>query len=420
VAQKYVNSPDSDIYHKERELYGIFQAKKAIVKEDRVFMVEGYTDVIAMHQAGIENVVANSGTALSVYQIKMLRRFTQNITLLYDGDEAGIHAAMRGTDMLLEEGMNVKVLLLPDGDDPDSFARKHSTDELKRYIEENQQDFIGFKTRLTVEGVSDPVKRSEAISGIVKSISVIPDAILRSTYLSDLASRLGLKEQTLISSMNDLIRNSLTPNPSREGEGSNNTGGGNTVEKVSTPLSPARGGGGVALEHLLMREVVRHGEEIIYADVEMDDGSTTNFNVAQYIAYDLGQDGLTFSNPLYNQMLAEAVAHSGDEGFKAESYFMNHPDIEVSQTAARLAVDRHQLGGRFVLKPREGSLRQRIVHLIMDFRMDIVGQRLKEIQMAMRQATGDMERIMQLMEEYKDTQQLRDLLARRLGSDVMT
>ncbi len=419
VAQKYVNSPDSDIYHKERELYGIFQAKKAIVKEDRVFMVEGYTDVIAMHQAGIENVVANSGTALSIYQIKMLRRFTNNITLLYDGDEAGIHAAMRGTDMLLQEGMNVKVLLLPDGDDPDSFARKHSTDELKRYIEENQQDFIGFKTRLTVEGVSDPVKRSEAISGIVKSISVIPDAILRSTYISDLASRLGLKEQTLISSMNDLIRKSLTPNPSREGEGSDNTGGGNTVEKVSTPLSPARGGGGEALEHLLMREVVRYGEEIIYADVEMDDGSTTNFNVAQYIAYDLGQDGLTFSNPLYNQMLAEAVAHSGDEGFKAESYFMNHPDIEVSQTAARLAVDRHQLGGRFVLKPREGSLRQRVVHLIMDLRMEIVSQRLKEIQMAMRQATGDMERIMQLMEEYKDTQQLRDLLARRLGSDVV-
>ena len=419
VAQKYVNSPDSDIYHKERELYGIFQAKKAIVKEDRVFMVEGYTDVIAMHQAGIENVVANSGTALSLQQIHLLHRFTSNITLLYDGDEAGIHAAMRGTDMLLQEGMNVKVLLLPDGDDPDSFARKHSTDELKRYIEENQQDFIGFKTRLTVEGVSDPVKRSEAISGIVKSISVIPDAILRSTYLSDLASRLGLKEQTLISSMNDLIRKSLNPNPSREGEGSDNTGGGNTVEKVSTPLSTARGSGGEALEHLLMREVVRHGEEIIYADVEMDDGSTTNFNVAQYIAYDLGQDGLTFSNPLYNQMLAEAVSHSGDEGFKAESYFMNHSDIEVSQTAARLAVDRHQLGGRFVLKPREGSLRQRVVHLIMDLRMDIVSQRLKEIQMAMRQATGDMERVMKLMEEYKDTQQLRDLLARRLGSDVV-
>ena len=181
VQQKYVNSPDSEIYHKERELYGLYQAKKAIAKEDRVYMVEGYTDVIAMHQCGLENVVANSGTALSVHQIKLLRRFTQNITLLYDGDEAGIHAAMRGTDMLLAEGMNIKVLLLPDGDDPDSFSKKHSAQEFKDYIEKNATDFIGFKTRLTVENVTDPVKRSEAIGGIVKSISVIPDQILRST-----------------------------------------------------------------------------------------------------------------------------------------------------------------------------------------------------------------------------------------------
>ena len=209
VAQKYVNSPDSDIYHKERELYGIYQAKKAIVKEDRVFMVEGYTDVIAMHQAGIENVVANSGTALSIYQIRMLHRFTSNITLLYDGDEAGIHAAMRGTDMLLAEGMNVKVLLLPDGDDPDSFARKHSTEELKKYIEANQTDFITFKARLTVQDVADPVKRSEGIGGIVRSISVIPDQILRSTYISDFAQRVGIKEQTLIAEMNKYIRANL-------------------------------------------------------------------------------------------------------------------------------------------------------------------------------------------------------------------
>ena len=194
VQQKYVNSPDSEIYHKDHELYGLYQAKKAIAKEDRVYMVEGYTDVIAMHQSGIENVVANSGTALSVYQIKLLRRFTQNITLLYDGDEAGIHAAMRGTDMLLAEGMNIKVLLLPDGDDPDSFAKKHSSQELKDYIEHNQTDFITFKTRLTVENVTDPVKRSEAIGGIVKSISVIPDQILRSTYLSELSQRLDIKE----------------------------------------------------------------------------------------------------------------------------------------------------------------------------------------------------------------------------------
>lgn len=428
VAQKYVNSPDSDIYHKERELYGLFQAKKAIVKEDRVFMVEGYTDVIAMHQSGIENVVANSGTALSIHQIKLLRRFTPNITLLYDGDDAGIHAAMRGTDMLLEEGMNVKVLLLPDGDDPDSFARKHSTEELKRYIDEHQQDFISFKTHLTVEGVSDPVKRSEAISGIVKSISVIPDAILRSTYLSDLASRLGLKEQTLLTSMNGFIRKSVEEKEKeREREATRpqtaepqpvteeNVGqGGQTSPSTPHTFAPSK-----SVETLLIREVIRHGEEIIYADIETADGQSISFNVAQYVDYDLGQDGILFTEPLYNQVLAEAVAHSGEEGFKAETYFMNHPDIAVSQLAMQLAIDRHQLGGRFVIQPREGSLRQRVVHLVMDLRMDLMSQRLKEIQLAMRQAAGDMEHVMQLMNEYKETQELRDMLARRLGSDVM-
>ena len=435
VAQKYVNSPDSDIYHKERELYGIYQAKKAIVKEDRVFMVEGYTDVIAMHQAGVENVVANSGTALSIYQIKLLRRFTQNITLLYDGDEAGIHAAMRGTDMLLAEGMNVKVLLLPDGDDPDSFARKHSTEELKRYIEEHQEDFISFKTHLTVEGVSDPVKRSEAISGIVKSISVIPDAILRSTYLSDLSSRLGLKEQTLLTSMNNFIKKDIEDKSKEKGGTSNeeehsrsearDTRPENSLEADSTTesnLAPrishlvSREN---TVEALLIREVVRHGEEIIYENVETDDGQFIDFNVAQYVAYDLGEDNIQFSNPLYNQMLAEAVAHSGDEGFKAESYFMNHPDIEVSKVAMQLAVDRHQLGGRFVVEPREGALRQRVVHLVMDLRMDLVSQRLKQIQLAMRQASNDMDHVMKLMQEYKETQELRDALAKKLGSDVM-
>ena len=185
VQQKYVNSSDSEIYHKDHELYGIYQAKKSIVKEDRVFMVEGYTDVISMHQCGIENVVANSGTALSLHQIRLLRRFTPNIVLLYDGDEAGIHAAMRGTDMLLSEGMNIKVLILPDGDDPDSFSRKHTAEEFRAYIDDHQTDFIEFKTKLMLNGVTDPVKRSEAISSIVKSVSVIPDQITRDTYLHE-------------------------------------------------------------------------------------------------------------------------------------------------------------------------------------------------------------------------------------------
>jgi len=168
-----------------------------------------------------------------------------------------------------------------------------------------------------------------------------------------------------------------------------------------------------------MREIVRHGEEVIYDNVETDDGQIISFTVAQYVDFDLGQDGILFSHPLYNQILAEAVEHSGQEGWHAESYFTNHPDIEVSQLAARLAIDRHQLGGRFVMQPREGSLRQRVVHLVMDLRMDIVEQRLKEIQTAMRQASTDMNHVMKLMQEYKDTQELRNMLAKKLGSDVV-
>ena len=426
VAQKYVNSPDSDIYHKERELYGIYQAKKAIVKEDRVFMVEGYTDVIAMHQAGIENVVANSGTALSTYQIHMLHRFTNNITLLYDGDEAGIHAAMRGTDMLLEDGMNIKVLLLPDGDDPDSFARKHSAEELKRYIEEKQTDFISFKSRLTVENVTDPVKRSEAIGGIVKSISVIPDQILRSTYLSDFAHRINMKEQTLVAEMNKYIRKDLEDkekDKARQQERGQQTSPEElpqqqvTEDDLLSLHSPTEQASEV--EQMLMREIVRHGDEVIFTDVETEDGDTISLNVAQYVSFDLSQDGLSFALPLHNQMLEEAVEQSANPDFKAEAYFCNHPDVQVSQLATRLAIDRHQLGGRFVIAPREGSLRQRVLHLVMDFRLDIVENRLKEIQRQLQQVGSDVSKMMQLLKEHKETKEIRDELAKRLGSDLV-
>ena len=430
VQQKYVNSPDSEIYHKDHELYGLYQAKKAIAKEDSVYMVEGYTDVIAMHQSGIENVVANSGTALSVYQIKLLRRFTQNITLLYDGDEAGIHAAMRGTDMLLAEGMNIKVLLLPDGDDPDSFAKKHSSQELKDYIEHNQTDFITFKTRLTVENVTDPVKRSEAIGGIVKSISVIPDQILRSTYLSELSQRLDIKEQTLLNSMNSMIRKDIEEKEKERernverGERKENTldsektaGGNSQTADISPssfhfPLSSK-------IEPLLIQSIIRDGEKIIFEHVEMDDGSFTDLTVAQYVNFDLGQDGIRFHDELYNQILEEAVAHSGEPDFKAETYFMHHPDVNISSLAARLAIDTHQLGKSFQLKEREGSLRQYVLHLVLDLRMDIVEKRLKELKAEMRQVGSDMARIKALMEEFKETQELRNALAQQLGNDLV-
>lgn len=210
VNQKYINSPESDIFHKSRELYGIFQAKKAIAKEDRVFMVEGYTDVISMHQCGIENVVANSGTALNVAQIKLLHRFTSNITLLYDGDSAGIHAALRGTDMLLAEGMHVKILLLPDGDDPDSFARKHSAEDFKAYIDAHQTDFIIFKTNLLMEEAGrDPIKRAQLISDIVKSIAVIPEEITRAVYIRETSQMLNVEERILLNETEKIRKQEL-------------------------------------------------------------------------------------------------------------------------------------------------------------------------------------------------------------------
>ena len=410
VQQKYVNSSDSEIYHKDHELYGLYQAKKAIAKEDRVYMVEGYTDVIAMHQCGLENVVANSGTALSVYQIKLLRRFTQYITLLYDGDEAGIHAAMRGTDMLLQEGMNIKVLLLPDGDDPDSFARKHTAQEFKDYIEKNATDFISFKTRLTVENVTDPVKRSEAIGGIVKSISVIPDPILRSTYLSELSQRMGIKEQTLLNSMNGMISKDIEE---KEKERSRNVQSG-TSREITSISSPS-----TEVERLLVQAIVRDGEKVIYEGIETEDGQTINLTVAQYIAYDLGQDGLSFHDDRYNQILSEAAVHSGEDGFRAEEYFMHHTDIAISSLATDLAIDRHQLSPGFQPKEREGGLRQRVLHLVLDLRMDIIEQRLKEIQKQLKTVGTDMERMKELLEEFRDTQQIRDALAKQLGNDVI-
>lgn len=342
VNQKYVNSPDSDIYHKDRELYGIYQAKKAIAKEDRVYMVEGYTDVISMHQCGIENVVANSGTALSVHQIHILHRFTSNITLLYDGDAAGIHAALRGTDMLLSEGMNLKVLLLPDGDDPDSFARKHSADEFRKYIEEHQTDFIEFKTDLLLRGERDPLKRSEAINSVVRSISFVTNPILRDTYLHDCSVRMGINEATLINTLNNFIRsnreatasssdNSQTTKPTTQ----------NSQLKIQNSPSPLQQASKV--EQMLVELIVRNGDTVIYNNVETEDGTTVNLNVAQYIAYNLGVDGLKFANPLNSRILDEAVNHAGDEQFCAEQFFLHHSDIEISRIATDLCMDKYQL-----------------------------------------------------------------------------
>ena len=434
VNQKYVNSPDSEIYHKDRELYGIYQAKKAIAKEDRVYMVEGYTDVISMHQCGIENVVANSGTALSVHQIHILHRFTSNITLLYDGDAAGIHAALRGTDMLLSEGMNLKVLLLPDGDDPDSFARKHSAEDFRKYIEEHQTDFIEFKTDLLLRNERDPLKRSEAINSVVRSISFVTNPILRDTYLHDCSVRMGINEATLINTLNNFIRSNREETASSlNNSQSTQTATQNSHLKIQNSPSPLQQASKV--EQMLVELVVRNGDTIIYNNVETEDGTTVNLNVAQYIAYNLGVDGLKFANPLNSRILDEAVNHAGDENFCAEQFFLHHSDIEISRIATDLCMDKYQLLDeqkaaradeeknadelRVEEENRIEALRQQTEHLLNDFRMDYLEQRLRDLKRDISLAVNEPERLQQLMEEYKTAHELRSKLARLLGSNII-
>jgi len=420
VSQKYVNSPDSVIYHKERELYGIFQAKKAIAKHDLVYMVEGYTDVVSMHQCGIENVVANSGTALSVHQIRLLHRFTSNIVLLYDGDEAGQHAALRGTDMLLAEGMNVKVLLLPDGKDPDEFARSYSAEDFRKYIEDNQTDFIVFKINVLLKGVTDPIKRSEAVGSIVQSISVIKDPILRDTYIRECANRTGVSERTLMEQMNRNIY-SNREQQTREQQTREQQQHRTVVieeqqreEEVDTSTQLAS-----KVEEMLIQAVIKDGEKVIFRDVKDENsGETYNLTVAQYIAYDLGSDNLGFSNELYTKILQEAVEHCGEEGFKAEEYFTQHADINIASVAVRLSVDRFQLAESLQVKETEQTLRDRVIHLVADFRLEYVSSHLKELNERLLQVK-DPQEMQEVMSEIMRTQNLRNELAKKTGGNIL-
>lgn len=431
VNQKYVNSPDSDLFHKDHELYGIYQAKKAIAREDRVYMVEGQADVIALHQCGIENVVANSGTALSLHQIHMLHRFSSNITLIYDGDAAGIHAALRGTDMLLSEGMNLNVLLLPGGQDPDEFARSHTAADFRQYIEEHQVDFIQFKTNLMLKNERDPKKRAEAINSIVQSISVVPNQILRDTYIHDCAQRIGLNESTLINQMNNFIRGRKTGStaPQQDGVPVGPQPQPATAPTAMDPTTPMQQASKV--EMMLAQLIIRHGERVIMNDVEDEEGNHYSLTVAQYIYYNLAADNLSLHNDLFNKILHEACEHSTEPGFKAEPYFINHEDINMSKLATDMSMDRYHLSQRKADGPdneeaqlqaernQTESLRNQTIHLLLDFRMDYVEAQLKEIQDKMRTVANDMEQLKALMEQFRDMQMLRNQLARQLGSNIV-
>ena len=413
VSQKYVNSPDSEIYHKERELYGLYQAKKAIAKEDCVYMVEGYTDVISMHQCGIENVVANSGTALSIHQIRLLHRFTSNIVLLYDGDDAGVHAALRGTDMLLEEEMNVKVLFLPDGNDPDSFARNHTAADFRKYIEDHQVDFIQFKTDLMLRGVTDPVKRSQAINSIVESISKIKNQITRASYITDCAHRLGVNEAIIVNALNNFVRNGMSEQVKaerraaglRDPKATSPQQGMQQALQGTTPLDKL-----LEVETLLVQVVIHHGDKtIVVQDV---DGNNVELPVAQYISLDLAGDDFKFHNELYNQILQEAVEHVEEEGFVAENYFANHPNPKISRIAGLPTGDQEVSTVSLQLKMSQEKLRQLVLKDLLSFRTHYIAQRIIEVQQEFARNPTNRE----LLEEFMKLKKMNTLLASQTNS----
>ena len=413
VSQKYVNSPDSEIYHKERELYGLYQAKKAIAKEDCVYMVEGYTDVISMHQCGIENVVANSGTALSIHQIRLLHRFTSNIVLLYDGDDAGVHAALRGTDMLLEEEMNVKVLFLPDGNDPDSFARNHTAADFRKYIEDHQVDFIQFKTDLMLRGVTDPVKRSQAINSIVESISKIKNQITRASYITDCAHRLGVNEAIIVNALNNFVRNGMSEQVKaerraaglRDPKATSPQQGMQQALQGTTPLDKL-----LEVETLLVQVVIHHGDKtIVVQDV---DGNNVELPVAQYISLDLAGDDFKFHNELYNQILQEAVEHVEEDGFVAETYFANHPNPEISRIAGLPTGDQEVSTVSLQLKMSQEKLRQLVLKDLLSFRTHYIAQRIIEVQQEFARNPTNRE----LLEEFMKLKKMNTLLASQTNS----
>ena len=416
VSQKYVNSPETEIYSKRKELYGLYQAKQAIAKYDSVYMVEGYTDLIAMHQCGLENVGANSGTALSEIQIRMLHRFTSNITLLYDGDEAGIKASLRGVDMLLSEGMNVKVLLLPDGDDPDSFARKHTYEELRNYIATHEQNFIRFKTGLLLnEAEKDPIKKAELIQDIARSIGLVPNEILRYAYLKECASLLDTDEKIILNEVDRVVaeRKGKTMEAPKEVTQAAPTDHPFATEEAS-PL--------MGMETELMRMIVRYGERTV-CHVEAEDGEQIPVPVVEYIYYDLDTDELELQHPLHRLMLLEVMERVNNEGFTAERYFLTHPDPKISALAAGLIADRFQLSRsneRDITKD-EHRLNVLIPHLLLEFKLRVLKDEMKELmrQLSLPEVTSDSAKCMEIMQRYKEAGEILKEVSKRAGDRIV-
>ena len=434
-AGKYVNSPTSLIYEKHNELFGLYQAKQEISRNDACYLVEGQMDVIQLVQSGIRNVVASGGTALTYQQIRLIHRFTENINLLYDGDKAGIKAAMRGIDMMLEEGLNVRIILLPDGEDPDSFARKTNAADLQEFLLNNQQDFIRFKTKLlSEEADNDPTKRSEMITTIARSIAMIPDIIKRQVYVKETAALLTFPEDILAKKVRELrakhmeeIKRKATPSAQAV-----------TEEKVGSTPSPTTIQTPPQLVNIpqvltpreknilnLLQVIVRYGEHIIY---QFEDGRT--LSVGEYIINELRADNIEFDNPMHKQILDEFSNNYSDE-FIAATFYQYHPDPAINQFAAEMIADKYQLSRMYnkqtvsenvvqeVERDEREDLPEVVQRLLLELKYTIVTERLDALHELLEKANGDWQMQLTLLEQKQLLEQIRTQLCKALGNRVI-
>ena len=423
---KYVNSPDSLIYSKTNELYGLFQAKQAISRADRCYLVEGQMDVISMFQSGIENVVASGGTALTKPQIRLIQRFTSNITVLYDGDAAGIHAALRGIDMFLEEGFNVKVVLLPDGEDPDSFAQSHDSTEFIQYIEEHQTDFIRFKMALlSKEAGDDPYKRAALIKDITSSIAIIPDNITRQVYIKDCSDRLHMSEKVLTTEVVNLRRKKIEEHnkaKEREAEQAATTvePTAESTETTATPVNPTSPVNPTPIKapksaldqnfYNLMQLVVRYGERPIQV-------GDTIYSIGEIIIYTIEEDEIKAPDPVYQAIIDEFKRHCKDEGFKAEDFFKFHPDQAISALAIDMIAEKYQ----YASFNHEGRLGELVTQFLYEIKLTVINQQIEELEQNLKeaQASGNWDRQMQLLAYQPQLLQARNDLCKLLGNRVI-
>lgn len=402
---KYVNSPESEIYNKSHTLYGIFQAKSAIVSADNCFLVEGYTDVISIHQAGIHNVVASSGTSLTIDQIKLIRRFTPNITILYDGDNAGIKASFRGIDMILEQGMNVRIVLFPDGEDPDSYARKHRSQEVVEFIEQEASDFITFKTNLLLgETGRDPIKRANLIKDIVHSIALIPDKIVRSVYIRECSALLSIEEQVLNSEVNKLLRQKLVkehhldPGSITEQEKQVQTEPQKEEEKYEAE----------GQEREIIRLLLTYGNDDIFFEHEDEFKQKVEVpvKVALFITNDLSTDEISFENPVY-QFIYEAYLNSlKEEVIPDKLFFLNHIESIVSSTSVELLFTQYEVTAsgweksNIFIKEESTRLKRVVMHSLLAMKARKVEHMLDELQQKLKTAT-DGDEMLEILQQFQ-------------------